>query len=176
MRLNLCFLILCSLWIGLRGSKELPECRISNGKYTKWFITSERNTNGRDRSVGINRFSLFAEPDQDVWQFIPVNGTVKNAYILRNMKFKDNLYATQEFSGMNPLNLRKRRNIRAAADKAMTKSDIPRDAFVWIFKPLDAKDPKHLYILNKHYKEPLYAGSWVIFKLAVTVTVLIQHF
>ncbi len=38
--------------------------------------------------------------------------------------------------------------------------EVNKDAFNWIFKPLSDK-PDRFYILNQHYKEPLYTGSWV---------------
>lgn len=82
-----------------------------------------------------------------------MNGT-KNSFLLRNLKYNEDLYASTTFTGMNIMNLKKRRNIKS--DKYSGNDD----AFIWIFKKVPNEIDSY-YILNLRYKEPLYAGSWV---------------
>lgn len=58
--------------------EEYAECRINNGKYSKYGITAEKVFRGGARLTGLNKYALFAGPDQDLWQFIPVESPSKH--------------------------------------------------------------------------------------------------
>jgi hypothetical protein len=61
-----------------KSHEEYSECRIENMKYTSYGITAQRTLRNRDRLTGVNKYSLFAGPDQDIWQFIPVTSSSKH--------------------------------------------------------------------------------------------------
>ena len=152
-------LVICLLFQHtLSFTDEFSECRIGSKDS---FLTAERSlrSNEAERIISAHKLGLFVEPDQDLWQFRPIPNT-KNQFRLRNMKYKDEeLFASDNFSGMNIFNLKKRRNIYT---KKVNESDESIDEFAWIFKPLES-EPDKFYILNKKYREPLLVGTWVIY-------------
>lgn len=138
----------------LSFTDQFSECRIS---IRNSFITAERTKRGSDHLTGMHKTALFVDPDQDLWQFQPINNT-RNQFRLRNMKFKDQeLYASDNFSGMNLFNLKKRRNVYARRPN-LESDEIER--FVWLFKSLEGQ-PNQFYIVNKWFREPLFVGTWV---------------
>ncbi len=154
------FMILVSLQLTLSLADEFPECRIGSNDY---FLTAERSlrANKGGRITAGHKLGLFVEPNQCVWQFVSIPDT-KNHFRLRNMKYKnEELYASDNFSGMNPFNMKKRRNVYTK-EVGDAYQDI--DEFVWVFKPLE-NEPGKFYIINKKYREPLFLGSWVIYSL-----------
>ncbi len=144
-------------------TEEFSECRIGSKNS---FLTAERTwrTDEKERVTAAHKLGLFVDPDQDLWQFRPIPNT-KNQFRLRNMKYKDEeLFASENFSGMNPLNLKKRRNIYT---KKVNEAAQSIDEFVWIFKPVES-EPNKFYILNKKYREPLFVGTWVSYFNLIT--------
>jgi hypothetical protein len=55
---------------------------------------------GMIRNVSLPLFSLFTDPKQGVWQFIPVQN-LPNGFFLRNLKFGEDLFASNDFVGIN---------------------------------------------------------------------------
>lgn len=138
--------------------EEYSECRISNTDDDS-FIIAERTYRSGIRLTGLNKYAFNVDPNQDLWQFIPTSR--KNTFRLRNMKYtNEELFASDNFSGMNPFNLKKRRNVYTM-NTVHKNYDISDEAFEWVFKPLES-EPNKFFILNKKYKEPLFAGSWVM--------------
>ena len=95
------------IWIGLAngedlfggdlGSPDYAECAIHNVEYEKWYLLSERVMNARYRTIALNRFQVFSDSNQGVWQFVPTNHT-KNSFYLRNKKYSEDLYADTNFA------------------------------------------------------------------------------
>jgi hypothetical protein len=78
------------------NSENYAECSIYNVKYDKWYLHADKMSGRQKRIIGINRFQVFSDTKQGVWQFVPTNHT-KNSFYLRNKKYSEDLYADTIF-------------------------------------------------------------------------------
>ena len=85
------------LFDGDLSNPDYAECAIHSVEYEKWYLLSERLMNARFRTIALNRFQVFSDSKQGIWQFVPTNHT-KNSFYLRNKKYSEDLYADTNFA------------------------------------------------------------------------------
>lgn len=84
------------------SNNNFAECTIYNGEHTHHYLIAERvqRMGSNIRNISLVRYTLFTDAKQGVWQFIPV-ANLPNGFFLRNMKFGEDLFATNDFAGIN---------------------------------------------------------------------------
>lgn len=158
---------------------------IFNGEYTDWFIKSQTTETSSSKTTYLYRHEYrknitlspiknILSPERSMWQFVPV-GHIKNGFYLRNLWDGSFLKALNKFKASFPSGQYKRRyvivwtpetletmlNSLIRPDKKIERQKPNDDSFVWIIKRSDS-DYEKVTIFNAYYKEPLYAGTYLV--------------
>ena len=109
-----------------------------------------------------------------MWQFLPVTH-IKNGFYLRNLWDGSYLKALEKFFTSFQRGRLNRRHVIVwtpetletlvtsliLPDKKIERKTPYDNSFVWILKKTETDDEK-MTITNAMYKEPLYAGTWLV--------------